>query len=230
MRFTALFAAALAILVTGCIPPDYVPPTAVSQTVQAAVATAQATMRTPNATPTGTPSATPTWTPVVVPTFPLAPTATATPIPNRTPAQTPPPAQTPTGNPSTAALTITFLSCDLGFDITHGMGEVENAYVRVRNTGGIELTNVLVTLQASKEGRPHPDKSRSFASLPAKYEVTTKLTVDTQSGSLTVLEASATTSQGGISQVSGADCRALNKAELDKLTPILNKPTQIQEP
>ena len=110
------------------------------------------------------------------------------------------------------------------------MGEVENAYVRVRNSGEIELANVCVILSASNEGRPHPDKSRCFASLRANYEVTTKLTVDTQAGSATILTVATTTNQGLTNKVSGATCRASDKTELDKITPILNTPRQIQGP
>ena len=118
----------------------------------------------------------------------------------------------------------------MGFDIAHGMGEVENAYVRVRNSGGTDLTNVSVILSASNEGRPHPEKSHLFASLRANYEVTTKLTVDTQSGSPTILSVATTTSQGLTNNVSGAGCRATDRTELDKITPILNTPRPIQGP
>lgn len=224
MRSTCLLAVSLTFVITGCVPPEYLPPTAVGETVQAAVATAQAAMRTP--------SPTPTWTPIIVPTFPLLPTATRTSTPTRAPTQTPSPAptQTLTGAPLLPNLTTTILSCDLGFDITHGMGEVENAYVRVRNSGGTELTNVCVILNASNEGRPHPDKSHCFASLRANYEVTTKLTVDTQAGAVTLLEVATTTNQGLTNKVSGAECRASDKTELDKITPILNTPRQIQGP
>ena len=224
MRSTLLLAVTLAFVITGCLPPDYVPPTAVNQTVQAAVATAQATLRTP--------SPTPTWTPTLIPTIPPSPTATGTSTPVRTPtvAFSPTPTRTLTGTPVSGSLTTTILSCDLGFDLLHGMGEIENAYVRVRNSGGIDLTNVSVILNATNEGRPHPDKSHFFSSLRANYEVTTKLTVDTQSGSLTLLSVATTTSQGLTNNVSGAGCRATPRTELDRITPILNTPRPIQGP
>ena len=224
MQSTCLLTVTLAFVISGCVPPEYVPPTAVSQTVQAAVATAQAAMRTP--------SPTPTWTPIIVPTFPPLPTAAWTSTLTRTPTQTaaPAPKQTPTGAPLSPNLNTTILSCDPGFDIAHGMGEVENAYVRVSNSGGDDLSNVCVILNASNEGRPHPDKSHCFASLRANYELTTKLTVDTQSGSMTILEVATTTNQGLTNKVSGAGCRASDKTELDKITPILNTPRQIQGP
>jgi hypothetical protein len=235
MRSTCLLAVILVFVITGCLPADYVPPTAVSQTVQAAVATAQAATRTP--------SPTPAWTLIpAVPTISPSPTATGTATGTSTLSRTPTaspvltqtltatPTQTPTGTPASAILSTTILSCDLGFDIAHGLGEVENAYVRVRNYGGTDLTNVVVILNASNEGKPHPDKSHLFASVRANYEVTTKLTVDTQSGSLSMLDVVTTSSQGFTTKVSGAGCRATDRTELDRITPILNTPRPIQGP
>ncbi|MBI5031714.1 MAG: hypothetical protein HZB51_14385 [Chloroflexi bacterium] len=245
MRATCLVAIILALVVTGCeLPPEYLPPTAVAETVQAAVATAQAALRTP--------SITPTWTPIIVPTATNLPTqtprpsATATPTiatatntptivvgtftPTRTPTATPSltPTIGPTSVPLPPNLNTTVMGCDLGFDLAHGLGEVTNAYVRVRNTGGIELTNVCVILNASNEGKAHPDKSRCFASLKVNYEVTTKLTVDTTSGTVTSLDVAVTTNQGLTSNTPGANCRAPDRATLDKITPVLNTPQPIQ--
>ena len=58
------------------------------------------------------------------------------------------------------------------------MGEVTNAFVTLKNTGNVELTNLVTTLYALDEGRVHPDKTQETSSLPAGYEVTLKLTVD----------------------------------------------------
>jgi uncharacterized membrane protein len=58
------------------------------------------------------------------------------------------------------------------------MGEVTNAYIVISNTGGTELTNLRVTLNALDEGRAHPDKSIVISSLAPAYKVPLKLTVD----------------------------------------------------
>ncbi len=58
------------------------------------------------------------------------------------------------------------------------MGEVTNAYVTIRNGAQEEVPNVCATLDALDEGRPHPDKTKCLPSLPAGYQVTFKLTVD----------------------------------------------------
>lgn len=71
------------------------------------------------------------------------------------------------------------LGCNTSIDVTHGMGEVTNAFVTLTNTGTIELTNLRVTLNALDEGREHPDKTVELTSLPIGYQVTIKLTVDT---------------------------------------------------
>src|SRR5512145_3201814 len=120
---------------------------------------------TPFLPPTNTPSIF-TATPVVIgvasatstpqiatPTSLSFPTATLTAIliPSDTPAAT-----TPTNSPSGPALSVEILGCNTSIDVTHGMGEVTNAYVVLRNTGLIELTNLMATLHARDEGREHP--------------------------------------------------------------------------
>jgi uncharacterized membrane protein len=81
--------------------------------------------------------------------------------------------------PSTAELKVEITGCNTSLDITHQMGEVTNAYVTISNLGKGNLTNVCATLSASDEARRHPDKSQCVPSLPAGYQVTFKLTVDT---------------------------------------------------
>ena len=81
--------------------------------------------------------------------------------------------------PGITAFDLVILSCNTSIDISHGMGEVTNAYVQIRNTGTTELTEVCATLRGLDEARLHPDKTRCVASLPAGFLVTLKLTVDT---------------------------------------------------
>jgi uncharacterized membrane protein len=76
------------------------------------------------------------------------------------------------------SVSVKVLGCNTSIDVTHGMGEVTNAYVTLTNTGGVELRNLNVTLYALDEGRVHPDKTVELTSLPISYQVTIKLTVD----------------------------------------------------
>lgn len=78
-----------------------------------------------------------------------------------------------------ASLKIDLLGCNTSVDFTHGMGEVTNAYVTVGNLGTTDLNNVCATLRGQDEGRPHPDKTKCIPSLPAGYQATLKLTIDT---------------------------------------------------
>jgi hypothetical protein len=101
-----------------------------------------------------------------------SPTPTNTPIP---PTETPTPTFTATAVQSVA---VDILGCNTSIDITHGMGEVTNAYVKVKNTGTIDLSNTCALLRAIDEDREHPDKKVCVTNLPAQYQVTLKLTVD----------------------------------------------------
>lgn len=76
------------------------------------------------------------------------------------------------------SVNVEILGCDTSIDVLHSMGEVTNAYVMLKNTGTLELTNIKVTLLAKDEARVHPDKTIELTSLPVNYEVPLKLTVD----------------------------------------------------
>jgi len=104
--------------------------------------------------------------------------ATNTSAPTTIPSDTETPAPSPTPVPSGLSISIKVLGCNTSIDVTHGMGEVTNAYVTLTNTGGIDLTNLKATLFALDEGRVHPDKTAEISSLPVGYKVTVKLTVD----------------------------------------------------
>ncbi len=62
------------------------------------------------------------------------------------------------------------------------MGEVTNAWITIQNIGNMDLTNVCATLNMLNEGRVHPDKTVCVPSLPAGYQVSEKLTVDSTLG------------------------------------------------
>ena len=115
---------------------------------------------------------------------PIPGTATPTEFPATQAAEAPPEAPAPTevlAPPPTAAAApyeVEILGCDTGFDLVHGMYEVTNAYVTVRNTSGTDVANACTLLRALDEEREHPDKERCVDLLPSGYQVTQKLTVD----------------------------------------------------
>jgi hypothetical protein len=139
--------------------------------------------------PTITPSIF-TITPVILTitqsTTPLAatetPTLTATPV---TPTETatafteaPTPTNTATPPPVSPNIIVNVLGCNTSIDITHGMGEVTNAYVTLKNNTGVDLSNLCTTLNARDEGRVHPDKTVCIPLLANGQQVTLKLTAD----------------------------------------------------
>lgn len=116
-----------------------------------------------------------------------APTGTNTQVVTETVAVGPTTSAPATITPaSTAALSPSvntkILGCSNGLDITHGMGEVTNAYITIQNTSSMDLANVCATLNMLGEGRVHPDKTKCISSLPVGYQVTEKLTVDSTLG------------------------------------------------
>ena len=72
----------------------------------------------------------------------LTSTAVLTTMPSITDTAAFTPTATLTGTPGGPAIAILILGCDTSVDVTHGMGEVTNAYVTLKNTGGVELSNI----------------------------------------------------------------------------------------
>jgi hypothetical protein len=169
---------------------------------------------TPFLPPTNTPSIF-TATPVVVaasatstpqiPTLTPIPFITATTAPTLEPSNTP--ENTPTSPPSGPSVAVEILGCNTSIDVTHGMGEVTNAFVVVRNTGGIELTNMKVTLQALDEGREHPDKTVEVTSLAINYKVTLKLTVDSTYQEETPIQVEVSADSGLFHRAGAESCK-----------------------
>jgi len=131
------------------------------------------------------------------------PTATTI-IPTNT--ETSLPAPTLTSSPIGPAISIKVLGCNTSIDITHSMGEVTNAFVTLKNTGGMELTNIKVTLFALDEGREHPDKTVELTSLPVGYQVTVKLTVDSTYKQESAIQVEVITNQGTFPREGSASC------------------------
>jgi hypothetical protein len=105
------------------------------------------------------------------------------------------------------SISMELLGCDTSIDVTHSMGEVTNAYVTLKNTGNVDLTNIRATLLALDEGREHPDKTVELTSLPANYQVSIKLTVDSTYREETPIQIEIS-ADGGLFQRAGeASCR-----------------------
>jgi hypothetical protein len=155
-----------------------------------------------------------TATPVVIgPTATLnistsTSTATATPFPTNTnvsPSDTP--VLTFTSVPSQPSVSVEVLGCNTSIDITHGMGEVTNAFVTLENTGSVDLFNLRTTLFALDEGREHPDKTVETTFLQAGYQVTLKLTVDSTYQEETPIQVEVMGDGGLFQRVGAASCR-----------------------
>jgi hypothetical protein len=129
-----------------------------------------------------------------------SPTPTSTPIP---PTETPAPTFTSTAVQSVA---VDILGCNTSIDITHGMGEVTNAYVTVKNTGTIDLPSTCAMLRAIDEGREHPNKKVCVASLPLQNQVTLKLTVDSTFRQNTVIQVDASSNDVLLLRVDKPSC------------------------
>lgn len=166
------------------------------------------------------PSRTPnivTATPIILTSIPPAVTLiipvmmTNTEIPSVTPTSTPiPPTETATPGPTftpAPSVTVDILGCNTSIDITHGMGEVTNAYVTVKNTGGVDLPNTCALLRAIDEDREHPDKKVCVANLPVRNQVTLKLTVDSAYQKDTIIQVDATSNEAILLRVDKQSCR-----------------------
>ena len=168
--------------------------------------------------PTLEPSRTPfvmTATPVLSP----APLTATVPTSTNTPAlETPTPTLvevtpldtlTPVVPTAPGSLSVQILGCDTSIDITHGMGEVTNAYVTIRNATSTDLQNLCATLNALDEGRLHPDKKKCLPSLAAGFQVTFRLTVDTTYEQNTPVQVDVTSSDALLQRVGTAACTAI---------------------
>lgn len=163
---------------------------------------------TPFLPPTLTPSIF-TATPVFIGVTPTSTQmATATSLPTNTNV---PPSDTPvvtsTSIPGQPSISVEVLGCNTSIDVTHGMGEVTNAFVTLKNTGGLDLINLSTTLFALDEGREHPDKTVETAFLQAGYQVTLKLTVDSTYRQETPIQVEVTDESGLFQRVGATSCR-----------------------
>lgn len=148
-------------------------------------------------------------TPIIL--TPVTPTVTE--IPTSTSTFTlEPPTQTASPTPPTPvqSLQVTILGCNTGLDITHGMGEVTNAYVTLINTGTVDLPNTCGLLRAIDEGREHPDKKKCVDNLPMNNQVTLKLTVDSTYKQDTIIQVDASSNDTLLLRVDRQSCRDID--------------------
>lgn len=146
---------------------------------------------------------------------PFVPTATITPtffptntnMPPVTSTDTPTATLTPTSAVSLPNIQVIILGCNTSIDITHGMGEVTNAFVTLKNIGNVDLTNVKATLYALDEGRVHPDKTVELTALPVGYQVDVKLTVDSTFKQETPIQVEVTTDQATFPRAGSPACK-----------------------
>lgn len=134
-------------------------------------------------------------------------TLTATPLPATVTAA--PPTSTAT-EPTVQAVAVDILGCNTSIDITHGMGEVTNAYVTIKNIGNVDLPNTCALLRAIDEDREHPDKEVCATNLPAQYQVTQKLTVDSQYQTDTIIQVDVTSNGAILIRVDKQSCRDIS--------------------
>lgn len=171
--------------------------------------------------PTSTPNivtATPlifTTTPMISPApgvteiVPVSPTFTETPLPTLTSSPIPPTetaSPQPTSTPS-KSIAVEILGCNTSIDITHGMGEVTNAFVTLKNTGTADLPNTCALLRAIDEDREHPDKKACVPSLPVGNQVSLKLTVDSEYQQDTIIQVDASSDEALLLRVDKQSCK-----------------------
>jgi len=156
------------------------------------------------ATATNTPElATSSPTETAIETFTETPTQTETAT-----AFTEAPTETSTATllPVSPNIIVEVLGCNTSIDITHGMGEVTNAYVTLKNNTGNDLSDLCTTLFALDEGRVHPDKTVCVPVLTQGQQVTLKLTVDSTYKQDTPIQIEVKSGEALLSRIGQASC------------------------
>jgi len=122
------------------------------------------------------------------------------------------PTQTLTSTPTlpVQSVDVEILGCNTGLDIRNGMGEVTNSFVTIKNTGTVDLPNLCGLLRAIDEDRQHPDKKRCIPNLPAQYQVTLKLTVDSHYQVDTFIQVDVTTNDTTLTRLDQQSCQDIS--------------------
>jgi len=90
------------------------------------------------------------------------------------------------------------------------MGEVTNAYVKIKNIGTVDLPNMCALLRAIDEGREHPDKKVCASNLPVNNQVALKLTVDSTYKKDTIIQVDVTSNESILLRVDKQSCRDIS--------------------
>ena len=166
----------------------------------------------------------PSWTPnvftatpviIALPTINSSPTfigLTNTQISSSPLPETPPPSPTITPDYSspTQSIEVEILGCNTSLDILNGLGEVTNAYIKVKNTGVVDISNQCALLRAIDEGREHPDKKVCVSTLPVGHQLTYKLTVDSTYKKDTIIQVDVISNENVILRIDKQSCRDIN--------------------
>jgi len=115
------------------------------------------------------------------------------------------PTNTPTPVP-VQSVAVDILGCNTSIDIIHGMGEVTNAFIMLKNTGNVNIPNACALLRAGDEDRTHPDKKGCVPNLPIQNQVTLKLTVDSAYKQNTVIQVDASSNDVLLMRVDKPSC------------------------
>ena len=102
---------------------------------------------------------------------------------------------------------IEVLGCDTSIDISHGLGEVTNAFISLMNNGTLDVTNLRATLFALDEGQEHPDKTVEIPFIPVAHKVIVKLTVDSTYQAETPIQVEVSADGGLFQRVGQESCR-----------------------
>ena len=158
------------------------------------------------------PAPPPTITPSIYSPTPVIVTVTSTPeIPIETateiiPTETLVFTEIPTLLSISQDITVNVLGCNTSIDITHGMGEVTNAFVTLQNKTGQAMGELCTTLFALDEGRIHPDKKVCIPLLEYDQQVTLKLTVDSTYKQETPIQIEVKSGETLLSRVASPSC------------------------
>jgi len=156
--------------------------------------------------PSGTPVIDSPTARLVTPTQALSTTASMTPAePTSTSSPEAPQQQsaTPTAGLRVAA---EILACGEGLDLAHGMGQVTDAYVSITNSGSLDAETLCATLRGLHESQVHPDKTQCVANLPAGYQVTLKLTIDSSAVQSTAIQVEITANDALLLRLGKSGC------------------------
>jgi hypothetical protein len=128
----------------------------------------------------------------------------------------------PTSTPGPAQVNVFLEGCETGVEGVSGRGEITYAYVRVDNAGSVDVENVYLLAQATDpDSTLHPSSLEFIHHLPAGYQTTRRLIVDTRLGKATTITAFLTGPSGLHEVDARPECQELNADQVTSFTSIL---------